>query len=70
MQIGRFIDGPLIGVDYRRPTMEGVTDTDGAFQFCDGERISLSIGRLQLGATEAKAQITSVDLVSISDDYP
>ena len=70
MQIGRFIDGPLIGVDYRTPTMEGVTDTDGAFQFCDGERISLSIGRLQLGATEAKAQITSADLVPISDDYP
>jgi predicted acyl esterase len=70
MQIGRFIDGPLIGVDYKTPSLEGVTDTVGAFRFRDGEIVAWSIGRLSLGSSKAKDQITPADLVPGSDDHP
>lgn len=69
-RVGRFVDGPLISVDYKTSSMEGVTDAVGTFQFRDGERITWNIGRLVLGISEAKDKITPADLVSSSADQP
>ncbi len=67
IRIGRFIDGPLIGVDYHTLSMTGVTDKKGAFRFRDGEKVTLHIGKLQLGTTAAAVSISPVDLVPDSN---
>ena len=69
-RVGRFVDGPLIGADYSTPTGKGVSDAVGAFRFRDGERVAWSIGRLSLGTSEAKEQITPADLVPVACDHP
>jgi len=70
IRIGRFIDGPLIGVDYHTPSMKGVTDNNGAFRFRDGETVTLHIGRLQLGMAVAAVSISPANLVSNPTDNP
>jgi hypothetical protein len=63
-KIGFFIDSPVEGLQYQTISWSGLTDSQGSFNFQDGEVITFSIGGIVLGRTSAKARITPVDLDS------
>ena len=62
--VGYFIDSPVEGLQYTSPTWSGLTDSQGSFNYQDGEEITFSIGGIVLGRTSAKGRITPVDLDS------
>ncbi len=68
-QIGVLTDGPVVGVKYLITTstgesIEGTTNEKGEFEYTEGDTVRFFIGDVQLGeAVEAKARITSLDLV-------
>src|SRR5690349_19211627 len=59
---GVFAENAVEGLRYVSESSEGVTDTDGRFSFAADENITFSVGDLVLGTTQAKANITPVDL--------
>lgn len=61
---GNFVDGPVAGLAYSTPSLEGITDADGAFQYRPGETVIFSAGEIVLGSVKGKEMITPVDLVS------
>jgi hypothetical protein len=64
LQKGVFVDSPVEGLNYRTPSLLGVTDHKGTFRFQEGEQVTFFIGDLELGQSEAKAIISPVDLVA------
>lgn len=61
---GRFVDGPVEGVEYRTDTISGVTGPDGTFQYRPGEMVEFTIGGTSLGRTMGAALVTPISLVS------
>jgi len=61
---GYFIDSPVEGLQYTTPTWSGLTDSQGAFYYQNGEEITFSLGTVILGQTLAEGIITPVDLDS------
>lgn len=60
---GQLIDSAVEGVTFQTPTLNGITNSRGEFQYRDGELIEFRIGNLQLGAAiPAQAIITPVSL--------
>lgn len=51
------------GLSYRTPTLSGVTNSKGQFQYRPGETVTFSIGKFVLGSGPAVKQMTSADLV-------
>lgn len=70
-QTGRFLDGPVTGVEYSSDHWSHVTgfdgilmtDIDGSFIFQPGEEVTFSIGGVKLGSTRPKRTVTPIDLV-------
>ena len=61
VETGYFIDSPVAGLTYKTPSgLVGVTDSKGSFQYRQGEEVSFSIGKLNLG----EAQPTTEGLIS------
>lgn len=60
---GIFLDGPVGGLTYKTPTLEGVTKADGSFLYKAGETVTFSLGSFVLGSTTGKPVITPLDLV-------
>ena len=56
--------GPVTGLRYQTPSLEGVTDERGAFGYRAGETVSFLIGRLVLGAVPGAPRINLAQLVS------
>ncbi|MEE9912409.1 MAG: VOC family protein [Deltaproteobacteria bacterium] len=61
---GTFVDGPVAGLGYTTPSLDGVTDATGAFRYRPGETVTFSAGEIVLGSAKGKAVMTPVDLVS------
>jgi predicted acyl esterase len=59
---GTFLDGPFIGLGYRTPTCEGVTDEHGAFLYRPGETVTFSIGTLVIGSAAGATHLTLASL--------
>jgi len=65
---GVFLDGPVGGLTYKTPTLEGVTKADGMFRYKSGEAVTFSVGGLVLGSTQGKKVITPLDLFADAKD--
>ncbi len=61
---GQFLDSPVEGLQFETVTQSGTTDADGHFNYKEGETISFSIGKIELGSAKAKPTMTPLDLVS------
>jgi len=59
---GGFRDGPFVGLHYRTPSREGITDEDGRFFYKAGEAVTFFIGRLCIGTADAAPHLTLADL--------
>ncbi len=60
---GRFLDGPVEGLQYDSLTWTGLTGAEGTFNYKAGETITFSIGDVVLGSSTARDIITPIDLV-------
>ena len=64
---GHFIDSPVSGLQFQSRTHEGVTGSDGAFDYFPGERVDLSIGSVFLGSPLAAHKISPLDIFENAD---
>lgn len=60
---GRFLDGPVEGLQYDSPSWTGITEANGTYLYQAGETITFSIGNVTLGTCSTKEIITPLDLV-------
>ncbi len=60
---GFFIDSAVEGVFYTTPTLSGVTDADGAFNYMPGEEVSFYIGDILLGTAVGQDILTPIEFV-------
>ena len=61
---GVFLDSAVGGLEYQTPTLSGLTDGDGIFEYQEGENVTFSIGEIVLGQTTGAETITPLDLVA------
>ena len=68
---GTLNDSPVQGVSYVGGTESGVTDQNGTFHYT-GDRVSFSVGNIELGSGTPKAFMTLVDLVegAVDETHP
>ncbi|MCB1755698.1 MAG: pentapeptide repeat-containing protein, partial [Gammaproteobacteria bacterium] len=59
---GKFIDSPVIGLDYKTETLEGRTNIGGEFQYEEGESVVFSIGDIAFPSTSAQAIVTPLNI--------
>lgn len=60
---GVFIDSAVEGLEYQTTNNRGITDSNGHFDYQEGDSVQFFLGDIQLGdATIAKAVITPFDL--------
>lgn len=68
---GQFIDSPVENLKYRTTSQSGFTNSLGEFIYKEGERITFSIGGIDLPSTQAGPLITPLDLAGTTDlDHP
>jgi len=60
---GRFLDGPVEGLQYDSPSWTGITEVNGTYLYQAGETVTFSIGNVTLGTSWSKEIITPLDLV-------
>lgn len=56
--------GPTCGLKYQTPTVSGLTNDAGEFQYRAGEAISFMVGGLVLGAVEAAPRLNLANLIN------
>ena len=54
--------GPIVGLRYQTPTLEGLTNERGEFRYRPGEVVTFLVGRLVLGATEGALRVNLAQL--------
>ena len=59
---GEFRDGPFVGLGYRTPSREDVTDEEGRFFYREGEAVTFFIGSLVIGTSAAASRLTLASL--------
>ena len=64
IKTGKFVDSPVQGLEYFTTSQNGITDSDGAFKYKDGEVVNFKIGGITLGAVEGSSIITPVEIVN------
>lgn len=62
---GVFLDSPVKGLRYATPTLSGITDVDGRFNYNDGEVVTFSLGGTTIGSTPGSATVTPFSLYSV-----
>ncbi|WP_455202101.1 hypothetical protein [Kaarinaea lacus] len=60
---GVFVDAPVSGANYSTETQSGMTNTDGEYNYVDGEVVTFSIGGIILGSAMAGPVVTPLMLV-------
>lgn len=65
---GVFVDSPVSGANYSTETQSGMTNTDGEYNYVDGEMVTFSIGGIVLGTTLAGPVVTPLMLVDGATD--
>ena len=56
--------GPTSGLKYQTPTLSGITNDDGQFQYRAGEAIAFLVGGVVLGSVEAAPRMNLAQLVN------
>ncbi|MBV1883686.1 MAG: hypothetical protein KUG82_18750 [Pseudomonadales bacterium] len=64
---GSFVDSAVEGLAYSTETQTGRTNSNGEFNFLDGEIITFRVGQLNLGSAYASEFLTPLDLVNSYD---
>lgn len=59
--------GPVIGLKYETPTVFGVTNEKGEFQYRPGEAVTFSVGEVVLGTVRGADRVHEAQLVSRVD---
>ncbi len=59
--------GPIRGLRYQTPTLAGLTDDHGRFQYRAGESVTFLVGGLVLGGTKGALRVNLAQLVDRSD---
>ena len=59
--------GPVAGLKYQTPTLSGMTNEKGEFQYRQGERIAFLVGNTPLGSAIGKPQINLAEIISRVD---
>ena len=62
---GHFVDAAVGGIAYETPSLSGVTDANGTFEYRPGETVRFLLGDLLLGESAGKATITPFDLAGV-----
>jgi len=61
--------GPVQGLEYKTPTISGITNDQGEFKYGPGEVVTFSVGGLVLGASPARDLVTPAHLaVEVAGD--
>ncbi len=68
VQQGQFIDSIVIGLRYETSTTSGVTDTQGRFNYREGEIVRFFVGDVFLGEAVGQVIITPIELVDGATD--
>lgn len=61
---GIFIDSAVSGLTYNTETLNGITDSEGNFQYIAGETIIFSIGSISFPSVPATVQVTPMSLAA------
>jgi hypothetical protein len=64
---GVFVDSPVINIDYRTETQNGVTNSRGEFKYHPGETITFFIGDLEFPPVLAGERVTPLDMADTDD---
>ncbi|MCG8316683.1 MAG: hypothetical protein MI976_26000, partial [Pseudomonadales bacterium] len=62
---GTFIDSAVEGLEYFTPTLNGVTNQKGDFQYRPGETVSFRVGGIELGTVNAESALTPLDFAPL-----
>lgn len=65
---GVFVDSPVAGLTFRTDSNEGVTDQQGTFRYQAGERVTFSLGGIDLGSAPGEPLLSPVNLVEGAED--
>lgn len=65
--IGVFLDSPVVNIDYRTETIEGVTNSSGEYEYLSGETVTFFVGGLEFPTVVAKSTVTPLDLAETTD---
>lgn len=65
---GQFIDSIVSGLRYETATTSGFTDSQGKFNYRNGETIRFFVGDVLIGEASGQAIITPVELVAAAID--
>ncbi len=62
--VGVFIDSPIAGITYNASPsgLSGVTNSDGEYEYEEGDTVAFSIGGINLPEVTAKGTVTPLDL--------
>lgn len=63
VQHGQFVDSAVSGVRFSTETRSGVTDSEGRFEYLEGETVSFYLGDLLLGHATGAVMVSPFDLV-------
>lgn len=66
LQTGIF-SGPVAGLRYQTPTVSGLTNEKGEFQYRQGERVAFLLANTSIGSAMGAARINLADIVSRVD---
>ena len=66
VKTGQFIDSAVEGLIYKTATQSGTTDSQGRFSYLDGEKVTFSIGALELPEVTTGQTITPMDVMKTS----
>lgn len=61
--VGKFVDGPVAGLEYSSGTHSGLTANDGTFTYEVGKNVRFFVGDIVIGEAPAMATITPIHLV-------
>jgi hypothetical protein len=64
---GVFVDSPVSGISYTTATQSGKTNAKGEFSYVAGEKVTFSIGSVQLPMVLANATVTPLDIAKTTD---
>ncbi|WP_457644683.1 hypothetical protein [Persephonella sp.] len=60
---GQFVDSPVVGLDYETSSgLKGVTDTNGYFEYRDGDTVTFKVGNIVLGDAKGDSLVTPTSL--------
>ncbi len=64
---GVFLDAPVANVDFETATQSGVTNTQGEFEFVEGETVTFAIGDLTFPPVTAVETVTPLEIAGTND---